>query len=382
MHDYKVIEQSRTTDIGKSMKITFLLINHNLSGGNKVIAIYADRLARMGHDVTVIAGRHRKPTLRQKVKSLAKGEKWPTVYEDDTHFRKIAAKVTQIEKHRPVTNDDVPDGDIVIATFWETVEWARDLGPSKGTKIHFVQGHEVNPAFPSEIRSRIEEAYKLPFKKITISNWLKKTMGEVYGDSNVAVIHNSVDTAQFSAPRREKNGRPTLGILYSTTYFKCLSDGLAVIDKVKRAIPELRVLMFGAHAPIKDLALPDYAEFSVNPPQHQIKDIYSRCDVWLCSSIAEGFYLPLLEAMACRCPVVSTRVGGPADIIEHGKNGFLAEVHDIDALTAHTIDVLSMSGDRWHAMSQAAYETATGYTWDDAASRFEKALLAAVDPAP
>ncbi len=61
------------------MKITFLLINHNLSGGNKVIAIYADRLARMGHDVTVIAGRHQKPGLRQKVKSLAKGEKWPIV---------------------------------------------------------------------------------------------------------------------------------------------------------------------------------------------------------------------------------------------------------------------------------------------------------------
>ncbi len=200
----------------------------------------------------------------------------------------------------------------------------------------------------------------------------------------LAVIYNSVDTEQFFCATSQEERRSRRSAFYiRLMYFKCFSDGLAVIlEKVRQAIPESS----GSHvwcavsSKSKELSIPDYAEFSYAIRHNiSIKDIYSQCDVWLCASVAEGFHLPPLEAMACRCPVVSTRVGGPADIIDHGKNGFLAEVHDIDTLTAHTIDVLSMSADRWHAMSQAAYETATGYTWDDAASRFEKALLAAVD---
>jgi glycosyltransferase involved in cell wall biosynthesis len=35
---------------------------------------------------------------------------------------------------------------------------------------------------------------------------------------------------------------------------------------------------------------------------------------------------PAMEAMACRTPVVSTRTGGPAEVVESGWNGILLEV--------------------------------------------------------
>src|SRR5690606_29579110 len=95
---------------------------------------------------------------------------------------------------------------------------------------------------------------------------------------------------------------------------------------------------------------------------------------WLCGSAREGFHLPPLEAMACRCPVVSTRVGGPMDIIRDGINGFLVDVGDHRGLCDRVLQVLRFGNARWQRMSQEAFKTASGYSWDQATDRFEQAL--------
>ena len=78
--------------------------------------------------------------------------------------------------------------------------------------------------------------------------------------------------------------------------------------------------------------------------------------------------------MACRCPVVSTKVGGPIDIIVNGKNGYLVEIGDSSALAAKSMSVLGLDLAAWEAMSEAALATATRYSWDDATDLFEQAL--------
>ena len=126
-------------------------------------------------------------------------------------------------------------------------------------------------------------------------------------------------------------------------------------------------------------ALPSFAEFHYRPPQDKLRELYAQCDVWLCGSTREGFHLPPLEAMACRCPVVSTRVGGPEDIIEEGSNGHLVNPGDEDALANRLLRVLSLPPAEWRKMSDAAYATATRFTWDDATDLLEKALELAIE---
>ena len=87
----------------------------------------------------------------------------------------------------------------------------------------------------------------------------------------------------------------------------------------------------------------------------------------------------MLEAMACRCPVVSTKVGGPIDNIREGENGFLVEIEDHDGLARRLIDVLKLSDQQWRKMSDAAYATACRYTWQDAAALMESALERAIE---
>lgn len=358
------------------MRITFALPYAGLAGGIRVIAIYAQKLKSLGHDVTVVSVPLRLIPLRRKVKSLVCGRGWPpSPTPEPSHFDGIDVPHRVLERFRPIVDRDVPDADVVLATHWTTAPWVQSLSSSKGAKAIFVQGYE---ALPGEVLPGLDPAWRMPFHKIVISRWLKELAATRFGDYNVSHVPNSVDLAQFHAPMRTKQHEPTVGVLYSRSGFKAFEVGSRAIEIARQTIPQLRVIAFGAEPPAADLPLPEGTEFHYRPAQNSIKEIYSRCDVWLCGSCREGFHLPPLEAMACRCPVVSTRVGGPMDIIEEGINGHLVDVGDSEALAARMIDVLQLSDSAWSAMSVAAHATAERYTWNDATILFEAALATTV----
>lgn len=84
--------------------------------------------------------------------------------------------------------------------------------------------------------------------------------------------------------------------------------------------------------------------------------------------------LLLWDAIVCRCPVVSTRVGGPLDIIVGEVNELLAEIEDAKDLGARLSDVLSLDLASWRTMSDAAWQSVQHYIWDCAANAFEMAV--------
>ncbi len=78
----------------------------------------------------------------------------------------------------------------------------------------------------------------------------------------------------------------------------------------------------------------------------------------------EAFGLTTIEALACGTPVLAYARGGPAEIVQHGKSGFLIEPDDTDDL----LDAISRVSelDRAHARTRAEQ-----FTVDNLASRFE-----------
>jgi hypothetical protein len=134
------------------MRITFVLNHVNLNGGIRVIAIYADRLRRRGHQVAVVARPRPVPSLRDRARSIVKGKGWPvnpnTLPDHFDSFPEVDLRV--IESRRPIEDRDVPDGDVVIATWWETAPWVNDLSPGKGAKAYFVQDFGANVGQPMD----------------------------------------------------------------------------------------------------------------------------------------------------------------------------------------------------------------------------------------
>lgn len=358
------------------MKITFVLPTLCLTGGIRVVSIFAERLRKRGHEVFVISIPHAQPSLRQQVKSLLRGRGWISTPENDPiFFENLGVENKIIERYRPVEDKDVPDADVVVATWWETAEWVAKLSPSKGAKAYFIQHHEVFEYLPQD---RVEATWMLPMHKITISQWLVDLARTKYGDRQVSLAPPSVDTKQFYASLRHKQSVPTVGIMYSTIYWKGTDIALKAFSLAAANIPNLRLVAFGSQAPSPELPLPANAEYVIQPDQDKIKDYYSKCDAWLLASRSEGFGLPIIEAMACRTPVISTPAGAAPEILS-GGTGLLVRPEDPQEMAKAIEYICQLPNAKWQAMSEAAYAKVNNYTWEDATDHFEAGLKVAVD---
>ena len=342
-----------------------------MSGGIRVVGIYAKSLAERGHRVVLISRPLPDMPIRRKIKSLITGNGWPKYTKPKSHLDGLNLDHRVLDCWRPVTDADAPDADIVIATWWETAESVSALNDSKGAKVYFIQHHEVHDHLDV---ARSRATYYLPLYKIVIAKWLQNVMRDEYGDKDVDWVPNSVDHNQFFADVRGKQPMPTVGFLYSPAKFKGVDVTIRAVNKLRIAYGNLRVIVFGVNNPEKSAGFDDRIEFYYSPDQDKIRDLYAQCDVWLTASRTEGFNLPAMEAMACRTPVVSTKAGWPEEAVVTGRNGVLVEVDDVEALTQGAASILSLSDDSWREMSRNAYDTVASSSWQESTGQFEIAL--------
>ncbi|MEG4575966.1 glycosyltransferase family 4 protein [Microcoleus sp. N3A4] len=358
------------------MKITFVLPTLSLTGGIRVISIFAELLRKRGHSVFVISVPHAQASMRQQVKSLLRGRGWISTPENEpSFFDNLGVEHKITDRYHPIEDKDVPDADVVVATWWETAEWVAKLSPRKGAKAYFIQHHEVFDYLP---QGRVEATWMLPMHKITISQWLVDLARTKYGDRQVSLAPPSVDTKQFYAAPRNKQSVPTIGIMYSTIYWKGTDIALQAFSLAAEKIPNLRLVAFGVDAPSSELPLPANAEYVIQPDQDKLKDSYSKCDAWLLASRSEGFGLPIIEAMACRTPVISTPAGAAPEILS-GGTGILVRPEDPQEIAKAIEYICQLPNSEWQALSEAAYAKVRNYTWEDATDHFEAGLKVAVD---
>ncbi|WP_448564671.1 glycosyltransferase family 4 protein [Trichothermofontia sp.] len=361
------------------MRISFILKTADLSGGVRVVSIYAKQLQKRGHHVSVISFDPRLPNISSigvRIKKILRGEnpfrESPLTVDPlpPSHINPEEIKHYLISHSLPLRTDDVPDGDLVIATWWETAEWVANLPESKGKKVYFVQNYEVYDYLPAE---KARASYQLPLRKITVSQWLLNIMRNEYGDQQVFLIPNSVDQTLFHAPPRRRNKIPTVGTLYAQVYWKGCDICLKAFTIAAQRIPNLCLIAFGSTAPLPELPLPANTQYFKMPPQEMLKDLYAQCDVWLFGSRTEGFGLPILEAMACRTPVVGAPSGAAPELLADGA-GILVPPEDPQAMAEAIIALIQGPQAEWQQMSERAYRKATSYTWEEATDLFEAAL--------
>ena len=355
------------------MKITFVLPFAGLAGGIRVLATYAERLKKRGHDVLVVSLPADPIGPLRQVKSLLKGQGLIS-HKEPSHFDGLDVPHRVLDRWRPITDADVPDADVVVATWWETAEWVAKMSEAKGAKAYFIQHYELFEGMPKE---RVEATWSLPLHKITIAQWLVDLAQTRFGDSNISLVPNSVDAKLFYAAPRGKQPNPTVGLLYAKPSWKGCDISLKAFSIAAQKIPNLRLVTFGDQAS-PDLPLPPGTQHAYKPDQSTLKDIYAQCDAWLFGSRSEGFGLPILEAMACRTPVIGTPAGAAPELLANGR-GILVNPENPEDM-ARAIEQMCQLGDReWRSMSDAAHAKATGYTWDDATELFEKALYTAIE---
>lgn len=115
-----------------------------------------------------------------------------------------------------------------------------------------------------------------------------------------------------------------------------------VMARVFRERPNLFVLLTG---PARGYVKAGLTRLGI-PHRHvhleeesQVAPHYDALDCYMIASRSEGGPKALMESMAKGVPVVSTRMGMPADVLADGRAGLLAEVGDAAALAAHVLRI-------------------------------------------
>jgi glycosyltransferase involved in cell wall biosynthesis len=103
-----------------------------------------------------------------------------------------------------------------------------------------------------------------------------------------------------------------------------------------------------------ELGLQDCVKFLGALAPEELKVPLSAADVFVLATSNEGWANVFLEAMACGLPVVTTDVGGNAEVVADGRLGMLVPFGDRDQLAWAMSEALRRDWDRDYIVAHAA----------------------------
>jgi N-acetyl-alpha-D-glucosaminyl L-malate synthase BshA len=169
---------------------------------------------------------------------------------------------------------------------------------------------------------------------------------------DIHVIPNFLDCRRYrrtdSPALRQRYCRAGEKLVIHMSNFRPVKRVDAVVDvfaRIAETIPA-RLLLVGdgpdlGQARERAEMLGVASRVEVLGEQDQVVPLLSISDLFLLPSLQESFGLAALEAMACGVPVVASRVGGLGEVIEHGRTGFLHDLHDVDGMAASGVSLLT-----------------------------------------
>lgn len=108
-------------------------------------------------------------------------------------------------------------------------------------------------------------------------------------------------------------------------------------------------------------------------PLDRMSEFYNEISVYICASVGEGTPNPLLEALACGRPVITTRVGLAEKLITEGVNGWFIE-RSVEDLTRVLLMVRGLPRERLIEMGQAARVSVAKQSWTERCKSWNNAL--------
>ncbi len=354
------------------MKISFVLPMYlnSPSGGFKVVYEYANRLQARGHQVSVIHPRNLEPQyeVREFVKNLFWDAKLKLINRPLVSWMDIHPGVKLILVP-DLREQFIPDGDVVIATAYQTAFWVNDYSERKGRKFYLIQSYEDWNGPEEEVR----KSWLLPLHKVVISKWLMNIAQRFGEDGRTDYIPIGLDLTQFriTSPINERK-TPRIGMLAHPNQVKGTDDGIAALEMIRTKLPDLQAVLFGT--PPRRQNLPQWATYICQPSREQLVELYNSCQVYLNPSWAEGWGLTAAEAMACGCALVSTSNGGVNEFATNGRSALLAPVKAVDELARQSLRLLLDEKLR-RRIARKGGEQVQQFTWDRAVNSIEKLLV-------
>jgi len=220
---------------------------------------------------------------------------------------------------------------------------------------------------------------------VTISHCSKRDLMEHYGlpAEKIAIIPPAVDHRLFHGQHDPRSVRSvcerfavpgrfilSVGTLEPRKNLSRLIESFAILRR--QAMDDYLLVIVGAKGwqydqifrTVRTLGLEDSVRFLGYVPEPDLPLLYQAADLFVYPSLYEGFGVPILEAMACGCPVVCSNRSSMPEVV--GDAGILVDPEDREAMADAMWRVLS-DPSLAQALRIRGSERAQHFRWDASA---------------
>lgn len=192
--------------------------------------------------------------------------------------------------------------------------------------------------------------------------------------SSVVPVALAPDWLQDGMASRQTSPPPVILHIGNNAAYKNRAGVLRVFAIVRRTM-DARLLLVGPRDSglqrmADQMGISQSMEWRSCVPESELKDIYRSSSLLLFPSIYEGFGWPVLEAMACGCPVVCSNAASLPEVA--GPAALMSPPGDESALAGHCVEVLTNQAAR-EKLRLAGLENATRFTMERMADGLRKA---------
>ena len=194
------------------------------------------------------------------------------------------------------------------------------------------------------IKNFKKKSYKKSFYFIAISDWLKNKalQSDVLREFNVDRIYNNIDLKKFNNINK-KQGKDFLNIntdkkiiLYGANNPQSKRKGWDIFVESLKKLDKAKyyLLIFGnfwSHKTLDKIGF-EYKSLGFIDDTKILNSVYSCADLFVASSIQDGWPKTFAEAMYCKTPVVCFSNTSIAEIVNHKINGYVVQNFDSNQL--------------------------------------------------
>jgi L-malate glycosyltransferase len=189
----------------------------------------------------------------------------------------------------------------------------------------------------------------------------------------IRLCYNGVDLEEFQT-RKTGGDSLAIGVVCALRPEKDVGTLIEAFARVRRS--DLKLLIVGSGSMLGELRSQAEARgidghCTFVPATANVAEWLRAIDIFVLPSRSEAFSNSLLEAMACGCCPVASRVGGNLELIRHGANGMLFEAGDVDQL-CHVLEPLTEHRGMRQRLAAKARCTAERFSIGAAAGRMEE----------
>ena len=208
--------------------------------------------------------------------------------------------------------------------------------------------------------------------------WMKRYLVEEewVPEQKVRLCYNGIDAVRYHRRLRahSSTNRLVIGTLCALRPEKRVDTLIRAFATVRHPGASLVIVGNGPEEPsLRALCaqLGVESDCHFEPATTDIVEWLSRMDIFVLPSRSEALSNALMEAMACGCCPVASRVGGNPEVVDDGQNGLLFEVDNVTQLARQLQDLLIDNSRRRRLAAAASEKISTQFTFAKAADAMQ-----------